>query len=113
MDSLTSIRLINLHRLLPRVIPLFQRLPFLGKLLSFRGGDELPTRFNSDAEPFEEVSFGVSRVFGRAKGGIYAMGENYFGQLGTSMILLSQEICSTTSTPSPGFPSPRMRKSPE
>jgi len=39
MDSLTSIRIINLHRLLPYAIPIMQKLVFLGKILSFRGGD--------------------------------------------------------------------------
>ena len=52
MDSLTSIRIINLHRLLPRLISLMQKMPFLGKTLSFRGGDEVPTLFNGDIEPF-------------------------------------------------------------
>ena len=45
MDSLTSVRIINLHRLLPQSIAAMQKLVFLGKMLSFRGGDELPTRF--------------------------------------------------------------------
>jgi hypothetical protein len=46
MDSLTSIRIINLHRLMPFAIPIMQRLHFVGKTLSFRGGDEIPTLFN-------------------------------------------------------------------
>lgn len=48
MDSLTSIRLINLHRLIPYAIPFMQKIVFLGKILSFRGGDEFPTMFNRD-----------------------------------------------------------------
>jgi len=39
MDSLTSIRIINLHRLAPFIIPLAQKITFLGTLLTFRGGD--------------------------------------------------------------------------
>ena len=30
MDSLTSIRIINMHRLFPKAIPLFQKMIFLG-----------------------------------------------------------------------------------
>ena len=64
MDSLTSVRIINLHRLAPAIVPLLQRLP-LGQTLSFRGGDERPTLFGADiGSPFEDVVFGVSRVFG-------------------------------------------------
>lgn len=68
MDTLTSVRVINLHRLVPRVIPLVQSIPVLGRTLSFKGGDEVPTVFNSDIEePFEDVVFGISRVFGFTK----------------------------------------------
>lgn len=68
MDTLTSVRVINLHRLVPRVIPLIQSIPVLGRTLSFKGGDEVPTVFNSDIEePFEDVVFGISRVFGFTK----------------------------------------------
>ena len=64
MDSLTSIRIINLHRLAPPLIPIMQRLP-IGRTLSFRGGDECPTLFSGDVGvPFEDVVFGGSRVFG-------------------------------------------------
>jgi len=48
MDSLTSIRLINLHRIMPYAIPFMQKMVFLGKILSFKGGDELPTIFNKE-----------------------------------------------------------------
>jgi len=48
MDSLTSIRIINMHRLVPLAIPILQNLKFLGPILSFRGGDEIPTIFNKD-----------------------------------------------------------------
>lgn len=68
MDSLTSIRVLNLHRLIPPLIPLIQSFPLLGNTLSFRGGDEVPTVFNNDIDPFIEVVFGVSRVFGLTKG---------------------------------------------
>jgi hypothetical protein len=74
MDSLTSIRIINLHRLVPQVIPLIQNFPILGRTLSFKGGDEVPTTFNSDVEPFDDVAFGYSRVYGLTKSGVYAMG---------------------------------------
>lgn len=47
MDSLTSIRIFNLHRLAPWIIPLVQKIP-AGRLLSFKGGDEVPTMFGSD-----------------------------------------------------------------
>jgi hypothetical protein len=64
MDSLTSVRILNLHRLAPPLIPLLQRLPF-GRTLSFRGGDDHPTLFSREiGKPFEEVVFGGSRVFG-------------------------------------------------
>jgi hypothetical protein len=83
MDSLTSIRVFNLHRLAPWLIPLLQNLP-VGRLLSFRGGDEVPTLFGNEVEQgFDDVVFGVSRVFGFSRGEVYGMGENYFGQLGT------------------------------
>jgi hypothetical protein len=52
MDSLTSVRLINLHRLLPSAIPTMQKMTFLGKVLSFRGGDEIPTLFNGQIEDY-------------------------------------------------------------
>jgi len=52
MDSLTSIRLINLHRLIPFAIPTMQKMTFLGRLLSFRGGDEIPTLFNGKVEDY-------------------------------------------------------------
>jgi hypothetical protein len=39
MDTLTSVRIINMHRLIPFAIPIIQKLTFLGRLLSFRGGD--------------------------------------------------------------------------
>jgi len=52
MDSLTSIRIINLHRIFPRFISFMQKMAFLGKTLSFRGGDNTPTLFNGDIEPF-------------------------------------------------------------
>jgi hypothetical protein len=65
MDSLTSIRVINMHRLAPFLIPILQKFIFLGKTLSFRGGDEHPTIFNKEIEsPFEDVVFGGCRVFG-------------------------------------------------
>ena len=91
MDSLTSIRLINLHRLIPFAIPFMQNMIFLGKILSFRGGDEVPTIFNRDLpDKFEEVVFGGCRVFGlTASKKVFAMGENYFAQLGTRTYLLT------------------------
>ena len=46
MDSLTSVRVFNLHRLAPALIPFMQKLTFLGSLLSFRGGDPSPALFN-------------------------------------------------------------------
>lgn len=52
MDSLTSIRLINLHRLVPIAIPTMQKMSFLGKVLSFRGGDEIPTLFNGQVDEY-------------------------------------------------------------
>lgn len=65
MDSLTSIRLINLHRLAPLAIPFMQKLAFLGSVLSFRGGDERPTVFGKEVEGgFGDVVFGGCRVFG-------------------------------------------------
>lgn len=65
MDSLTSIRIINMHRLVPFAVPMMQKLVLLGKMLSFRGGDEMPTIFNKDIQsPFEDVIFGGCRVFG-------------------------------------------------
>lgn len=91
MDSLTSIRIINLHRLIPNVIPFMQKLSFLGKILSFKGGDEEPTLFNREVGPFEDMWFGISRVYGKGKEGIFTMGENYFGQLGTSRNKNTQE----------------------
>jgi hypothetical protein len=48
MDSLTSIRVINMHRLAPFLIPILQKFIFLGKTLSFRGGDDYPTIFNKE-----------------------------------------------------------------
>lgn len=74
-----------MHRLVPYAIPLIQKLIFLGRLLSFRGGDQTPHLFNKDIdEPFEDVVFGGCRVFGLTKRGkVYGMGENYFAQLGT------------------------------
>jgi len=51
MDSLTSIRIFNLHRLLPSAVPFMQRLP-IGQILSFRGGDPTPTLFNGDVGNF-------------------------------------------------------------
>jgi hypothetical protein len=50
MDSLTSIRVINMHSLAPFLIPIFQKFIFLCKTLSFRGG--------------EDAVFGGCRVFG-------------------------------------------------
>ena len=75
MDSLTSIRIINLHRLMPRVIPIIQKMFFLGRLLSFRGGDEEPTLFNRDMVPFTRMDAGGCRVFTFDEDGdMYAMG---------------------------------------
>lgn len=46
MDTLSSLRILNLHRLVPGAIPILQKLKFLGKLLSFRGGDDALTLVN-------------------------------------------------------------------
>ena len=46
MDTLSSLRVFNLHRIAPKVIPFMQKLKFLGKLLSFRAGDDELTLVN-------------------------------------------------------------------
>lgn len=75
MDSLTSIRILNLHRLAPWFVPLLQQFPVLGTTLSFRGGDDQPTLFNSDIQGgFEDMTFGISQVFGISKQQVYALG---------------------------------------
>ena len=86
MDSLTSIRVFNMHRLIPRAIPLIQKLKFLGETLSFRGGNEKASVFNRDIEtPFVNAIFGGCRAYGFSESGeLFGMGENYFSQLGTS-----------------------------
>ncbi len=98
MDSLTSIRVFNLHRLAPRAIPIIQKLKFLGETLSFRGGNEHPKVFNRDLEtPFVNAVFGGCRTYGFSEEGeLYGMGENYFSQLGTSTWEPNKEICKTT-----------------
>lgn len=52
MDSLTSIRVINLHRLAPSLIPLVQSVPFFRGTLAFKGGDDRPTTFNTESQVF-------------------------------------------------------------
>lgn len=87
MDSLTSIRVFNMHRLIPQAIPLIQKFKFLfGETLSFRGGNERPSVFNRDIEtPFVDAVFGGCRAYGFSESGeLFGMGENYFSQLGTS-----------------------------
>jgi hypothetical protein len=39
MDSLVNIRQINLYRLAPFLLKALQKLSFLGKTLSFKGGN--------------------------------------------------------------------------
>jgi hypothetical protein len=38
MDALVNIRQINFYRLFPSLLRIFQKMPFLGKTLSFKGG---------------------------------------------------------------------------
>ena len=52
MDSLTSIRVINLHRLAPSLIPLVQSVPFFRGTLAFKGGDDRPITFNTESQVF-------------------------------------------------------------
>jgi hypothetical protein len=87
MDSLTSIRVFNMHRLIPQAIPLIQKFKFLlGKTLSFRGGNERPSVLNREIEtPFVDAVFGGCRAYGFSESGeLFGLGENYFSQLGTS-----------------------------
>jgi len=74
MDSLTSIRIINMHRLAPSIIPLIQAIPLFRGTLAFKGGDDHPTTFNTEEQIFDEVAFGYSRVYGINKKDVFAMG---------------------------------------
>ena len=48
MDALVNVRQINLYRFLPSILHTFQKLVFLGKTLSFKGGHEKLTTLNMD-----------------------------------------------------------------
>lgn len=48
MDVLVNIRQLNLYRLFPSVIGIFQKIPFLGKTLSFRAGHSNLTTINME-----------------------------------------------------------------
>ena len=48
MDILVNVRQLNLYRLLPSVIGIFQKIPILGKTLSFKAGHDHLTTINSE-----------------------------------------------------------------
>lgn len=62
---------------------------FLGQVISYRGGDENLSLLNKtqmmEGKGFVDAEMSGSRCFGwDANGDAYAVGENYFSQLGTS-----------------------------
>lgn len=63
-DTLTNVRLINFYRLFPRLFRTMQKFTFLGKLLSFRSGEDKPTLINGTE--LENNIFFKRAVFGHA-----------------------------------------------